>query len=45
VPTISSEITDIYPTKVENRIIEVKDKNINRLIGKVIPREEVYLEY
>jgi phenylalanyl-tRNA synthetase beta chain len=40
--TISSEITDIYPTKIENRIIEVKDKNINRLIGKVIPREEVF---
>jgi phenylalanyl-tRNA synthetase beta chain len=38
--TISSEIVDFYPTKIENRIIEVKDKNVNRLIGKVIPREE-----
>ena len=39
---ISSEITDNYPKKIENRLIEVKDKNINRLIGKVIPREEVF---
>ena len=39
---ISSEITDNYPQKIENRLIEVKDKNINRLIGKVIPREEVF---
>ena len=38
---VSSEIVDIYPTKIENRIIEVKDKNVNRLIGKEIPREEV----
>ena len=40
--TISSEIVDVYPTKIENRIIEVKDKNVNRLIGKVIPREETF---
>jgi len=39
---ISSEIVDVYPTKIENRIIEVKDKNINRLIGKAIPREKVF---
>ncbi|MBX2965649.1 MAG: phenylalanine--tRNA ligase subunit beta [Cyclobacteriaceae bacterium] len=38
---ISSDITDIYPTKIENRTILVKDKNINRLIGKVIPRNDV----
>jgi phenylalanyl-tRNA synthetase beta chain len=38
---VASEIVDIYPKKIENRIIEVKDKNVNRLIGKVIPREEV----
>ena len=38
---ISSEIVDVYPTKVENRLIVVKDKNVNRLIGKSIPREEV----
>lgn len=39
---ISSEIIDVYPTKIENKVIEVKDKNVNRLIGKVIPREEVF---
>jgi phenylalanyl-tRNA synthetase beta chain len=39
---ISSEIVDVYPAKIENRIIEVKDKNINRLIGKEIPREEAF---
>jgi len=40
--SISSEIVDVYPTKIENKIIEVKDKNVNRLIGKVIPREEIF---
>jgi len=40
--TISSEIIDIYPNKIENRIITVKDKNVNRLIGKAIPREEIF---
>lgn len=39
---ISSDIIDIYPTPVENRVFEVKDKNIHRLIGKVIPREEMF---
>lgn len=39
---VSSEIVDVYPEKIENRIIEVKDKNVNRLIGKVIPRGEVF---
>ncbi|NOT74342.1 MAG: phenylalanine--tRNA ligase subunit beta [Cyclobacteriaceae bacterium] len=40
--TISSDIIDIYPVKIENRQISVKDKNVNRLIGKVIPREEIF---
>ena len=40
--TVSSEIVDVYPKKIENRIIEVKDKNVTRLIGKEIPREEVF---
>lgn len=39
---ISSEIVDIYPDKIENKTILVRDKNINRLIGKVIPREKVF---
>ena len=40
--TISSEVVDVYPNKIENRQILVKDKNVNRLIGKVIPREEIF---
>lgn len=40
--SISSEIVDIYPKKIENRLITVKDKNVNRLIGKSIPRQEVF---
>ncbi|MDW8331097.1 MAG: phenylalanine--tRNA ligase subunit beta [Cyclobacteriaceae bacterium] len=39
---ISSDITDIYPHPVKNRTIMVKDRNVNRLIGKTIPREEVF---
>lgn len=38
---ISSEVIDVYPNKVENRLIEVKDRNVNRLIGKTISREEI----
>lgn len=40
--TISSDVVDVYPNKIENRLISVKDKNITRLIGKNIPREEVF---
>jgi phenylalanyl-tRNA synthetase beta chain len=40
--TISSDVVDIYPVKIENRRIDIKDKNVNRLIGKVIPREQVF---
>ena len=39
---ISSEIVDVYPVKIEKPQILVKDKNVNRLIGKMIPREEVF---
>ena len=38
---VSSDIVDIYPAKIENRIFSVKYKNIDRLIGKNIPREEI----
>lgn len=38
---VSSEIIDIYPTKIEEKKIEVKDKNVNRLIGKALSRQEV----
>ncbi len=40
--TISSEVVDIYSTPIENRSIEIKDKNVNRLIGKKLPREEIF---
>ncbi|MBL7870873.1 MAG: phenylalanine--tRNA ligase subunit beta [Cyclobacteriaceae bacterium] len=40
--TISSEIVDMYPAPIHNKHIIVKDKNINRLIGKIIPREEIF---
>ncbi len=40
--SISSEIIDIYPQPVQPRTIVVKDKNINRLIGKTIPRTQVF---
>ncbi len=39
--SISSEIVDVYPERIENRHIEIKDRNVNRLIGKIIPREEI----
>lgn len=39
---ISSEVMDVYPEKIENTVFTVKDKNINRLIGKVIPRDEIF---
>jgi phenylalanyl-tRNA synthetase beta chain len=38
---ISSEIVDVYPEKIENARFTVKVRNINRLIGKVIPVEEI----
>ncbi|WP_276372509.1 phenylalanine--tRNA ligase subunit beta [Chryseolinea sp. H1M3-3] len=38
---ISSDIVDVYPSKIENRIFSVKYKNVDRLIGKNIPREEM----
>ena len=38
---ISSDIVDVYPEKIENRAFIVKYKNIDRLIGKNIPREEI----
>jgi phenylalanyl-tRNA synthetase beta chain len=39
---IASEIVDFYPTKKENRIIEIKDKNVNRLIGKALSRDVIF---
>jgi phenylalanyl-tRNA synthetase beta chain len=39
---IASEIVDVYPAKIENTTIEVKDKNLNRLIGKTLSRDVVF---
>jgi len=36
---ISSEIVDVYPNKIPNALVNVKYKNINRLIGKHIDKE------
>jgi len=40
--SISSEVVDVYPSKIENKNILVRDKNVTRLIGKNISREEVF---
>jgi len=39
--TISSEITDIYPEPIKNFEVEVKWKNIDRLIGKKLGEEKI----
>jgi phenylalanyl-tRNA synthetase beta chain len=39
--SISSEIIDLYPQRIGHRSVKIKDKNVNRLIGKTIPREEI----
>lgn len=39
---ISSEVIDVYGSPIGNREIVVKDRNIQRLIGKQIPREEFF---
>jgi phenylalanyl-tRNA synthetase beta chain len=39
---VSSPLLDIYPHAIPNKVIDVKDKNVNRLIGKYIPRPEVH---
>ncbi|MBS1487240.1 MAG: phenylalanine--tRNA ligase subunit beta [Bacteroidetes bacterium] len=39
---ISSDVVDVYPTKTENLSFAVSFKNIDRLIGKIIDREEIY---
>ncbi|NLR90163.1 phenylalanine--tRNA ligase subunit beta [Flammeovirga agarivorans] len=38
---ISSEIVDVYPKAIENFVIDVKFKNVDRLIGQAIPQERV----
>ncbi len=38
---ISSEIIDNYPKIIEPRRIKIKDRNVDRLIGKRISRDEI----
>jgi phenylalanyl-tRNA synthetase beta chain len=39
---ISSDVIDVYPVKIENKTILVRDKNVTRLIGKKISQEEIF---
>ncbi len=39
---ISSDVVDVYPKEIVSRLIPVKDKNVDRLIGKKISREEIF---
>ncbi len=39
---IASDIIDINPSKIENKVFKVKYKNIDRLIGKKIDREHIH---
>lgn len=39
---ISSEIIDVYPKKITSKTILIKDRNVDRLIGKKITREEIF---
>lgn len=38
---ISSEISDIYPSPAKPFSVEISYKNVNRLIGKTIPADEI----
>lgn len=38
---ISSEIVDQYPSKLEDFKVDINFKNVNRLVGKVIPPETI----
>jgi phenylalanyl-tRNA synthetase beta chain len=38
---VSSDIVDVYPKPIENWEIEVAYKNIDRLIGKKIPHDQI----
>lgn len=39
---ISSEMVDVFPKKIEDKIITVKYRHITRLIGKDIPKERIH---
>ncbi len=39
--TISSEIVDVYPRKIEKKVVEISYDNITRLTGKEINRKDI----
>jgi phenylalanyl-tRNA synthetase beta chain len=39
--TIASQVTDVYPVRIDNFIVDVTYRNIDRLIGKRIEREVI----
>lgn len=39
---VASPIVDVYPHPVANHTLEVKYKNVDRLIGKKLPRETIF---
>lgn len=39
--SISTEIKDIYPAKINRAVINLNYNNVNRLIGKVIDKEKI----
>ena len=39
---VASDVIDVYPSKIENRVFRVKYKNIDRLIGKKILHEQIH---
>jgi len=39
--TISSEIVDVYPSKIEKKVVEVSYDNITRLTGKEINKKDI----
>ena len=38
---ISSEIVDVYPNPIKEKIIEISYSNVHRLIGKKIPEDKI----
>jgi phenylalanyl-tRNA synthetase beta chain len=38
---VSSEVVDVYPQAIHDFKVEVRFKNIDRLIGKQLPKEEI----
>ncbi|MEP2668174.1 MAG: phenylalanine--tRNA ligase subunit beta [Cyclobacteriaceae bacterium] len=39
---ISSELVDVFPNKIDNKVISVKYRNVTRLIGKEIPKKRIH---